>query len=35
MKNIEHLVKKSHRFGVKHVFLSGIVHKKKICLANS
>ena len=28
MKNIEHLVKKSHRFGVKHVFMSGIVHKK-------
>ena len=29
MKNIEHLVKKSHRFGVKHGFLSGIVHKKR------
>ena len=30
MKNIEHMVQKCHRFGVKGVFLSGIVYTKRI-----
>ena len=30
MKNVEYLVQKCHIFGVKRVFLSGIVHTKVI-----
>ena len=30
MKNIEHMVQKCHGFGVKGVFLSGIVYTKRI-----